>query len=673
MDASALKRRRGIGFVTPNACVECRKRKAKCDGEQPCTRCISQNFSQCSYDVPMKQSKDDMRSEIKRLREDQQHSKRILEALASSNSTDILDRLRSGESVENISRSLETSAASSMSNTLPYGNLHNTASSTPSFMDSSSEIHSPMIFGDWGKQTPAQSSIESAMDYGQQMLLGGQKNSKEILKDHGPKHHNESWTNLTSDGALVEHLLALYFCWEYPIFATVSKEHFMEDYRKGNTRFCSSLLVNALLSLACRFSDRPNILSNPDDRTTAGDAFFAEALRLLNAESDRHVLTTIQALGVMSIREASCGRISESSFLSGQSIRLAVEMGLHLEITYDDEEVDESEKSVYEATFWGALSLNEMLSLCTGSLPHLSQHIKLPAKPAIIKHIEEALWVPYTDDGAPLDENFSQPSNLRTVYTTFCELSEKVHNVLYTLYSPGSEITSSALIKLYNEYIHWYDTIPGSLRLGQNFTPAVLFAQLFYHSATLLLFQPFINLKLSTSAVLPRDVCNQAADAVMGIVRSYSDLYTLRLTPSFVPYFVLISAIIHLVAVKTDPSDADKRNKLLQGISDLEEMAKCHAFAHRAIEALYYLAHIWVVDFSINNSSKDPVNPEHTSSVSPDQFSPDISILQLLQRIQPVLSAGDHPLFSPFPMQGLPVVALGTQLKDGGFIIIPQD
>jgi hypothetical protein len=43
--------------------------------------------------------------------------------------------------------------------------------------------------------------------------------------------------------------------------------------------------------------------------------------------------------------------------------------------------------------------LLRMLSLCTGSLPHLSKHIRLPAKPAIIKHIEEALWVPYTDDG----------------------------------------------------------------------------------------------------------------------------------------------------------------------------------------------------------------------------------------------------------------------------------
>lgn len=80
--------------------------------------------------------------------------------------------------------------------------------------------------------------------------------------------------------------------------------------------------------------------------------------------------------------------------------------------------------------------------------------------------------------GTPLDQHFDQPSNLRSVYKTFCELSEIVHIVLYTLYSPSSEVNSRTLIAMYNQYIQWYDTIPESLRLGHNFTPSVLFAQL---------------------------------------------------------------------------------------------------------------------------------------------------------------------------------------------------
>jgi hypothetical protein len=169
--------------------------------------------------------------------------------------------------------------------------------------------------------------------------------------------------------------------------------------------------------------------------------------------------------------------------------------------------------------------------------------------------------------------------------------------------------------------------------------------------------------------VLPRDVCNQAADAVTGIVRSYADLYTLRLIPSFVPYFVLVSAIIHLVTVKTDPSNANVRGKLLKSISDLEEMSKCHAFALRAIDALRCLANLWGVEVSFNGDGGYSRDVTTSSSASPDQFSPDIGILQLLQRIQPVLSSNDHPLFSPFPMQGLPSVALGAQMEQDGFTL----
>jgi hypothetical protein len=140
-----------------------------------------------------------------------------------------------------------------------------------------------------------------------------------------------------------------------------------------------------------------------------------------------------------------------------------------------------------------------------------------------------------------------------------------------------------------------------------------------------------------------------------------------------VPYFVLISAIIHLVAVKSDPSNANVKKKLLQGNSDLEEMAKCHAFALQAIDTLRYLAHIWDVDFSFTTSNRDLTDFDRLSTVSPDQFTPDVSILQTLQSIQPVLSSKDHLLFYPFPIQGLPSVATGTQLEQGGFTVVSKD
>jgi len=48
---------------------------------------------------------------------------------------------------------------------------------------------------------------------------------------------------------------------------------------------------------------------------------------------------------------------------------------------------------------------------------------------------------------------------------------------MYTLYTPGANVTSKALLETYTEYLGWYAAIPTTLRLGSNSTPAVLFAQ----------------------------------------------------------------------------------------------------------------------------------------------------------------------------------------------------
>jgi len=216
-----------------------------------------------------------------------------------------------------------------------------------------------------------------------------------ILDELEVKPLTEAWTTITNDINLVLHLLALYFCWEYPTLASLSKEHFLRDFRDGRHRYCSPLLVNALLALGCRFSTHPMTRANAEDSHSAGDHFFKESQRLFDQETDHHSLTTIQALGIMSIREASCGRYSESRYYVGQSIQLAFEMGLH----HAHNEGDQDELAVQLATFWGAFSLDHVYSLATGSLPQCSRFPHLPSKPIIMKDIEATLWVPYTDDG----------------------------------------------------------------------------------------------------------------------------------------------------------------------------------------------------------------------------------------------------------------------------------
>ena len=372
----------------------------QCDGRTPCTRCAAQKDVECHYELPVRQSKETLRNEIDHLRQKQRSSDQVLSALARPELwEEVVSRIRGGQSVETISGWLDQTVApshSAGSGGTPSGPT--AYSSTPQEGYNSvamravspvSSQHQPGIrhegeqrsswggaFSSRGQTTPHSGSYPDVPNWGSGETVRGPRSrvgswvESQGTSTTAPRYRDpistpglpemrvppETWTSISSDGSLVEHLLSLYFCWEYPTFASLSKEHFLKDFAEGRPRFCSPILVNALLALGCRFSSQPSTRANPDDPYTSGDHFFKESQRLFYQEHDHHTLTTIQALGIMSIREASCGRDSESWYYAGQSIRLAIEMGLH---QLEDDGNDDDESAVQAATFWGAFALDQ--------------------------------------------------------------------------------------------------------------------------------------------------------------------------------------------------------------------------------------------------------------------------------------------------------------------------
>ena len=170
-----------------------------------------------------------------------------------------------------------------------------------------------------------------------------------------------SWTGVTSDPDLVVHLLNMYFSWHYTYFTTLSKSLFYRDFKRGKTahdtkrktQYCTPLLVNAMLALGCHFTSWPQARADPRDSATAGDHFFREAKRLI-LENDEHEtprLATVQALALMSVREAGCGREARGWVYSGMSFRMAYDLGLNIESGSSN--LDESEIDARRITIWG--------------------------------------------------------------------------------------------------------------------------------------------------------------------------------------------------------------------------------------------------------------------------------------------------------------------------------
>lgn len=77
----------------------------------------------------------------------------------------------------------------------------------------------------------------------------------------------------------------------------------------------------------------------------------------------------------------------------------------------------------------------------------------------------------------PLQTQYEQASNERSVFASFCELSVLAHESLYCAHGADEPLIAKRLLHIYMKYLSWYAKLPRALQLGQNFTPYVLFVQ----------------------------------------------------------------------------------------------------------------------------------------------------------------------------------------------------
>jgi hypothetical protein len=103
------------------------------------------------------------------------------------------------------------------------------------------------------------------------------------------------------------------------------------------------------------------------------------------------------------------------------------------------------------------------------------------------------------------------------------------------------------------------------------------------------------------------DICREASNAVLALIRSHDELYTLRLVHTFVPYISLVSSVAHLTISQTQGSISNvSLAHIAQGISDLRNMAQSNNFAGHAADALQTITnHLFPAAYHLSTSSKD--------------------------------------------------------------------
>lgn len=275
--------------------------------------------------------KEEMRQELNELRRYRKVSEKIFNLIeAGDQSSVIISKLQKRESLESIVEQL--------------GGFSPGAESSQSVPSS------------YARRESAQTDGADSIDLGDDNVMEDMSHEPDETGAYSFKE-GRRWTEVPLTDTVIEHLLLLYFCWEYPIFSSLSKHHFARDFNTGRMDCCSSLLVNGILAVGCRFSDQLEARADPEDGDTAGLHCYREAERLLSLSRGEQSITVIQGMCLMSTWNSSRGDYKNARYYAGQAIRMAVEMGLH-----QDNDTSDPRNGMQEArntTFWGAFMLDQ--------------------------------------------------------------------------------------------------------------------------------------------------------------------------------------------------------------------------------------------------------------------------------------------------------------------------
>lgn len=548
-------------------CAPCRKRKSKCDGALPvCSSCVAVYKTECNYDNAEASSagrKRTFENDVDEEAAPQPTSEALgvlaasLRALPESEAADLIQKIHGCKDIDALAKSLQAV---------------NLAQPPP---DSSSPHASTLTEQPFslpgGRMAYGKSS---GLHFRSRVPHTGRRNLVQTRL-----YDDSTWSSVTSDGEFVRHLLHLYFSWSHPFHPVGSRDLFYQSFERGDCDHCSPLLVNAILALACHFSDRPQARTNPLDPRTAGNAFWVEAKRLLDdAESaETPSITTPQALSIMSMREISMGRDRSGYGYNRRCMTMVIEMGLHLHLPlHEKAKLTAEELHQRGVTFWGCFTVDLAWALCAGRIPTLPNSTIGVDKSVLRTLPESPTWESYADNNVMINRpDKSLP--MADFLEYFSSLSEITSDMLFMYYAPNSHINADKVLDCYNRYQFWYKTLPPKMQVIEEDAtlPHVLVLHMTYHNCIYQLFAVLLNIRFTKSDIRPENIGKRAAKAVSDLLKIYRRNYTLRRSALMMTHILVWTCMTHLHGLP----DADYAENLDHEMTDLKIMSENHPFA----------------------------------------------------------------------------------------------
>ncbi|UKZ84703.1 uncharacterized protein TrAFT101_000603 [Trichoderma asperellum] len=358
------------------------------------------------------------------------------------------------------------------------------------------------------------------------------------------------WTAVIADDRLMRALLRAYFLHEYPTFPVFHKDIFLQAMINNDKRFCSSLLVNALLAEACHchmgIPNREQFWVPQSLRYR----FLAEAIRLWELENIRVDLVTVQAATLLNLVYSHNGMDKIGEVYLNHALQKAQQLDL-----FGDHATIDNER-MFHARVFSAWALFDWQ--CIQSYYYYRAPL-IPDPPAVplpdperhpfwygdfmLKYPLSSTLVP-----AQCGQHFKAVSGLRAI----------IHDMATIGYSqtPYPEDSLEPVLAIFSRLEKWFSELPDALSPQNIVFPWQLKLHMELYLATILFSSKQIG--ISEPSTIKKETAystaSHAAARLETITRLYYIRHSFEYSDSFLTIHLSFVAGAAMDALKTTPA-----------------------------------------------------------------------------------------------------------------------
>ncbi|KAI1378381.1 hypothetical protein F4677DRAFT_466122 [Hypoxylon crocopeplum] len=465
--ASAGAGSRGRRQVTA-ACEACRRRKSKCNAERPqCSLCV-RHQTECRYATAptethsqaLKRRHNELQNRITPYEE----LFDLLKTKSDTESLEILRRIRSGNDVGSILRhardgdlliQLSLAPEARRRYEFPYNPDMPSSILGPDNLYLRSFVYETTFYAPPSRDFERGSQREG---YGDDRYLKPY-HAAQVVDPNFSNVTISKWTTVTKDDQLLRRLLTAYFYYQHPWTAGFQMDYFLKDMASGRTRFCSSLLVNAVLAAACHMSREIPDRNKFWVPQALGYQFLAEAKRLWELESRRGVgsLTMIQGAIVLSISATTTAMDKVGTAYLLQAMAMATNMDIFSATTGTD---NEKMRRARAFTAWGLFTWQAWQRFYFTMPPFIKDPPAYPLPdPMLDPEWYGEIWIRY-----PLSQTIF-PTHLGCTIKSNFELRSLMNDMALEIFDEKEPPRASAekILECKSKLDMWFTNLPDPL------------------------------------------------------------------------------------------------------------------------------------------------------------------------------------------------------------------